>query len=110
MKRRARIHASSGNVFDDLRLKDAGDLSIQAELTRLIHDRIRSLGLSQSAAAERLALKQPDISKLMNGRYTGFSTERLLRLLNALDQDVCIVISPKPPRARRSATLRVEAA
>ena len=108
--RKAKVIEGSGNVFADLQLADAGDLSIQAELTRLIHNRINAFGLNQSEAAARLGLKQPDVSKLMNGRHTGFSTERLLRLLNALGQDIRIVISPKPPRARREGTLRVEAA
>ena len=110
MKRRIRVHAGSGNVFEDLRLANASDLSIQAELTRLIHVRIKELGWTQAEAATRLGLKQPDISKLMNGQYSGFSAERLFRLLNAMDQDIRIVISRKPARARRSATLRVEAA
>jgi hypothetical protein len=31
----------------------------------------------------------------MNSRYTGFSTDRLLALLNALDVDVEIVLRPR---------------
>jgi len=110
MKRKILVREGSGNVFDDLRLPDAAALSIQAELARLIHRRIKELGWTQAQAAVRLGLKQPDVSKLMNARHAGFSTERMFRLLNALDQDVRIIISRKPPRARRDATLRVEAA
>jgi hypothetical protein len=42
----------------------------------------------------------------MHGRWAGFSLDRLLRFLNALDQDVEIV-SKRKPRARRQAYLRV---
>jgi predicted XRE-type DNA-binding protein len=110
MKRRTVVRPSHGNVFADLGLPDADDLPIQAELTRLIYLRIRHLGLTQARAAARLGLKQPDVSKLMNGRHTGFSAERLFRLLNALDQDVRIIVGPKPARATRGGTVSVVAA
>lgn len=110
MKHKIPVHAGSGNVFADLNLPDAEDLPIQAELTRLIYLQIKRLGLSQIDAAARLGLKQPDVSKLMNGRHTGFSAERLFRLLNALDQDIRIVVRPKPCRARRHGIMNVVAA
>jgi predicted XRE-type DNA-binding protein len=110
MKQKSIVTESSGNVFADLGLPDADDLSIQAELTRLIYLRIDQLGLSQTQAAKRLGLKQPDVSRLMCGRHTGFSAERLFRILNALDQDIRIVVRSKPASARRNGTLRVVAA
>lgn len=96
MSAKIAIHSSSGNVFADLGFPDADDLSVQAELARLIFLRIKQMGLSQTQAAHRLGVKQPDVSRLMNGRHTGFSAERLFRLLNALDQD----IDHRPTQAR----------
>jgi predicted XRE-type DNA-binding protein len=84
----------SGNVFTDLGLPDAEDLQMKAELTRQLYHRIRALGLTQTAAGKLLGLKQPDVSKLMQGRYTGFSVDRLLSLLNALEVDIEIVLRP----------------
>jgi len=107
MPRQALIRPSRENVFADLHLPDADDLPIQAELTRLIYLRVKELGLTQVETAARLGLKQPDVSKLMNGRHSGFSAERLFRFLNALGQDIQIVIRQKPPRARRNATVSV---
>lgn len=109
MKRREQ-ETRGRNVFADLGLRKADDLSLQAELTRLIYVRIRELGLTQVQAAKRLGLKQPDISKLMNARHTGFSAERLFRALNALDEDVEIIVTRKPTRARRAGRLSVTAA
>ena len=86
------ITVSSGNVFSDLGLPNAADLQTKAELTRQLYHRIKSLELSQVKAAKALGLKQPDVSKLMSGRFTGFSVERLLDLLNALAVDVSIVL------------------
>ena len=45
----------------------------------------------------------------MRGRYSGFSTDRLIHLLTALDRDVDIVIKRKPG-SHRQAKVRVVAA
>ena len=58
----------SGNVFADLGLADAEDLRFKAELARQICNRLKKLRLTQVQAATRLGLKQPDVSKLVNGR------------------------------------------
>jgi predicted XRE-type DNA-binding protein len=76
----------------------------------LIHLRLKERGWTQAQAAARLGLKQPDVSKLMKARFSGFSAERLMRLLNLLDHDVRIVVTRKSARAQRGAWLRVEAA
>jgi len=85
------------NVFSDLGFPktEAAHMKVKAELTILIHRRIKGLGLTQIKAAEQLGLSQPDVSKLMNGRHTGYSVDRLLALLNALEVDVDIVVRPK---------------
>ncbi len=88
------VSESSGNVFADLGLKDAPELFLKAELTRQICNRLKELELSQTEAASRLGLAQPDVSKLANGRYSGFSADRLIGILSALDMDVDIVIRP----------------
>jgi predicted XRE-type DNA-binding protein len=97
----------SGNVFADLDLPNPNDLQMKAELTRQLYQRIKALGLSQVKAANMLGLKQPDVSKLMNGRFTGFSVERLIELLNALAVDVDIVLRPGSIRGGRRGTVNV---
>ncbi len=104
---KALVVQGSGNVFADLDLPDADDLQTKAELTRQLYRRIKALGLSQVKAAKALGVKQPDVSKLMNGRFTGFSVERLLELLNALAVDVDIVLRPQSARGRRRGTVKV---
>lgn len=100
----------SGNVFADLGLPDAEELHLKAELTRQLSRRIQSLGLSQIQAAKRLGLKQPDVSKLVNGRHTGFSADRLLALLNALEVNVEIILRPQSNASRQAGTIRVSEA
>ena len=46
-------------------------------------------------AAKVLGLSQPKVSALRNYKLAGFSVERLMTLLAAVDQDVEIVIRQK---------------
>jgi predicted XRE-type DNA-binding protein len=96
-KKSPRVTRGSGNVFADLGFKseNVAELEVKAELVRQIYNRIKSLGLTQTRAAARLGLGQADVSKLMNARYTGYSTDRLIGLLNALEMDVDIVVRPR---------------
>ena len=94
MTKTAKVTESSGNVFADLGLPDAAGELFKAELALQISKRIKALKLTQKQAGERLSLSQPDVSRLMQGRRAGFSTDRMLALLNALDLDVDIVVRP----------------
>lgn len=86
------IEDSSGNVFADLDLADADELESKAQLASRIGEIVRGRHLTQAEAAEVLGATQPIVSKLMNGHLHGFSLERLVRFLNALDRDVEIVV------------------
>ena len=97
MSKKTKVTESSGNVFADLGLADAEGELFKAELTYQIGKRIKALGLTQTQAAARLGLSQPDVSRLMKGRRSGFSTDRMLALLNALDLDVDILLRPAAP-------------
>jgi predicted XRE-type DNA-binding protein len=101
------IKDGTGNVFEDLGFADAGDLQIKAELTRQLYNRITYFGLTQAEAAKRLGLQQPDVSKLMNGRFTGFSTDRLMTLLTSLMMDIEIVIRPRRNSLNPRGAIRV---
>lgn len=102
------IYESSGNVFADLRLSEPEEALAKAELARRIGHILKSRRLSQAQAAGVLGIDQPKVSALLRGRLSGFSTDRLLRFLNALDRDVEIVIKRKP-RSRKQARIRVVA-
>jgi len=105
-KRNPAVTRSSGNVFADLGLPNPDEAMTKARIAHEVCELIRREGLNQAAAASRLGVDQPKVSALMRGRLQGFSTDRLLRFLNALGQDVDIVIHPARP-GRRSAQIRV---
>jgi len=79
---------SSGNVFEDLGLPDSEELLVKAKLLSQICDLIRQKRLTQAQIAKLLGIDQPKISALLRGRLSGFSTDRLLRFLNALHCDI----------------------
>jgi predicted XRE-type DNA-binding protein len=97
---------SSGNVFADLELPNAEELQAKAALANHIASIVTDLDLTQVETARILRTHQPKVSELLTGRLEGFSIERLIRYLNALDRDVQIIVSPKP-RSRGRATLKV---
>jgi predicted XRE-type DNA-binding protein len=97
---------SSGNVFADLNLPHADDLLAKAELAAKIIAEIQRRRLTQSQAAAILGIDQPKISALKQGRLSGFSVERLMRLLLLLGRDIEITGKEKS-KSRSTARLRV---
>jgi predicted XRE-type DNA-binding protein len=102
------ITRGSGNVFEDLGFADAEQRQTKLRLAYALNTILDQQRLTQAAAAARLGLNQPKVSALRNYRLEGFSVERLMTLLNALDQDVEIVIRAKP-RSRAAARISVVA-
>jgi predicted XRE-type DNA-binding protein len=103
------IERSSGNVFTDLGFTDAGERQTKVRLAMAINGVIERRGLSQGGAAALLGINQPKVSALSKYRLEGFSVERLMRFLTALNQDVEIVVRNRP-RARRPGRVIVTAA
>lgn len=99
------ITRSSGNVFADLGFPDADELAAKVDLARTIRHLVEERGLSQRKAAPIVGVTQPELSLLWQRRLDGFSLDRLLRMLMALDQDVQILVQPKA-RSRRHAAVR----
>lgn len=90
-----KVQSSIGNVFADLGLQNPEELLIKAELVRQISKIIASHKINQTEAAMVLGIDRPKVSALLNGKLSGFSTERLLRFLNALGNDVEIRVITK---------------
>jgi predicted XRE-type DNA-binding protein len=96
-----KVTPSSGNVFADLGFTDPDEELAKAQLATHIRQVLKRRRLTQTAAAKLMGVDQPKVSALLNGRLAGFSSDRLMRLLTALGQDVEIVVKGKPrSRAR----------
>jgi predicted XRE-type DNA-binding protein len=103
------ITRGSGNVFADLGFADAEERQTKLRLAYAINGVIERQRLTQAAAAGKLGINQPKVSALANYKLDGFSVERLMTFLTALDQDVEIVIRKKP-RSRTGGRISVIAA
>lgn len=86
---------SSGNVFADLGLADAGEHMIKAGLVVKIGRTMTQRKLSQAAAAQLMGIDQPKVSAMLSGQFRGYSVERLMRFLVALGHDVEIVVKAR---------------
>lgn len=99
-KAKAGVFASSGNVFRDLGLSNAEEKQTKVRLAVAINQILQGRKLSQTAAARRLKVNQPKVSALANYQLAGFSVERLMNFLTALERDVNIVIRRRPGTRR----------
>lgn len=97
----------SGNVFADLGLPNPEVRLAKAGLASAIQDVIELRALTQTEAARIMGVNQPKVSKIIRGRLSEFSTERLLNYLVRLGTDVDIVIHKKEPNVGREGTIHV---
>jgi predicted XRE-type DNA-binding protein len=100
------VTPGSGNVFEDLGFDEPEEELAKAQLASHIRQIIKRRGLTQVAAASLMGIDQPKVSALLNGRLANFSSDRLMRLLTALGQDVEITVKAKP-RNRATGRIRV---
>ncbi len=98
------IEMGSGNVFADLGFPEPETHQVKATLVLRISNRIKSLGLSQAQAADRMGMAQPDVSKMLNGQFRPISLEKLIRCIVALGDDVEIRV--QSPRKLAGASTR----
>jgi predicted XRE-type DNA-binding protein len=99
--KRSKVEVSSGNVFADLGFRDAEARLLKANLATKIAQLVENKGWTQAQTAERTALDQPKVSRLLRGQLSGFSAERLFAILTRLGHSVEVRISAKErPRAK----------
>jgi predicted XRE-type DNA-binding protein len=97
------------NVFADLGYPDAAESQAKLRMAYALNQLLDERKMPQADAAKRLGVTQPKVSALRNYKLAGFSVERLMTLLTALDQDIEIVIRRKP-RSRKGGRITVIAA
>jgi predicted XRE-type DNA-binding protein len=95
MKRRNPIQfeESSGNIFVDSGLEDSGELYARAQIGVHVFRILKDKKLKQREIAGVLGIAQPDVSHLMNGHFSRFTTDKLLDFLKRLNQKVKIEVS-----------------
>jgi predicted XRE-type DNA-binding protein len=108
-ERKGLVTRGTENVFADLDLPDAAERQAKLRLAYALNQVLEARKLSQSDAAKVLGVAQPKVSAIRHYKLAGFSIERLMNLLTAVDQDVEIVIRQKP-RSRKAGRISIVAA
>jgi predicted XRE-type DNA-binding protein len=103
------IKRGSKNVFADLGYADPETHLLKAGLVTRIREIIGESKLTQTEAAERMGLSQPDVSRLLRGQFRDVSVERLMRMLTKLGCDVDIVVRSHGQRKGKGDTLHLAA-
>ncbi|UJB73107.1 XRE family transcriptional regulator (plasmid) [Acaryochloris sp. 'Moss Beach'] len=93
-KAKIEFEESSGNVFADLGLENAEELQTRGILGFHVVQLLKDQDLKQREIADLLGIKQAEVSHLMNGHFSRFSTDKLLDFLKRLEHKVKIEISP----------------
>jgi predicted XRE-type DNA-binding protein len=93
-KKKIKFEEGSGNVFADLGLKDSDELFTRAQIGFCVYKIVTVKKLKQREIADLLGIAQSDVSHLMNGHYSRFTTDKLLDFLKKLDRKVTIRIGP----------------
>ncbi|HWY85594.1 MAG TPA: helix-turn-helix transcriptional regulator, partial [Gemmataceae bacterium] len=76
-----------------LELDDADELFARGQIGILVFKILKDKKLKQREIADLLGIAQPDVSHLMNGHFSRFTTDKLLDFLKRLEQKVTIQVS-----------------
>jgi predicted XRE-type DNA-binding protein len=95
------------NVWLQLGMPDAEEHFLKAQLVLRLDRTIERLKITQLEAARRLGATQPELSKILGGKFSEVSLERLMRFLSALGHRVEIKVSA--PRKGRKGEVTVSA-
>jgi predicted XRE-type DNA-binding protein len=87
----------SGNVFADLGVAGADELYARAQIGFGIYRILKCKNLNRRAIANILAISEAEVSHLMNGHFSRFTTDKLIDFLKRLDWKVTIEVSARKP-------------
>jgi predicted XRE-type DNA-binding protein len=102
MSRKPVSTRGSGNAFADLGMADPDTRLAKARLAQKITAIMHEQNLTQQQIAEMLDVDQPQVSRITRGQLKDFSLEKLMALVNRLNMDIEISVTPNPESARRA--------
>ena len=86
-RRSSPAHITKGDIFDDLGLspQEALEAKVKSDLWRDLLVHIEKRALDQASLARILKIHQPDVSNLLRGKLSKFSTAKLIQFAVRLD-------------------------
>ena len=103
-------HISAGDVLDDIGLskQEALEAKVKSDLWRDLMAHIERRRFNQASLKTTLKIHQPDVSNLLRGKLSKFSTGKLIQFAVKLNLDVRVQL--KEPKAQKRARAAVSAA
>jgi predicted XRE-type DNA-binding protein len=95
-KRRKSTKVGARNVFADLGFKDAEQLMARSQIGFHVFKILEQKRLKQCEIASILGIAPSDVSHLMNGHFSRFTTDKLLDFLRRLDRKMTIEVESSP--------------
>jgi predicted XRE-type DNA-binding protein len=88
-------HVTEGDIFDDLCLspQEALEAKVKSDIWRDLITHINKRELDQATLKRLLKLHQPDVSNLLRGKISKFSTSKLITLAIRLDLHVRVQLT-----------------
>ena len=101
-ERNAKVATISGPVLPSLRQRRSPEYAARIatkrrllEFIQTLETRRAELGISRSAIARELGVTQPTISRLFSGHVQNIELRTMVRVAEALDSDLELVIRPR---------------
>lgn len=101
------VTESSGNVFRDLGFENPEVESLRAGLSFGIHKILKKEKISTIEAGKILGIDKKSALNLVNGAYTQYRVERLMKFINLLGRDIEITIKKHPVRSKKPAGIQI---
>jgi predicted XRE-type DNA-binding protein len=92
----------TNNVFLDLGFEEeeAAGLRLRSFLFMALQQAIKKSGMTQKKISEIIGTDQPKISKIINGKFSEFSTDRIAFFLDRLGYDIEISATPRAEKTK----------
>ena len=91
---------SCGNVFEDLGFDsaEAEVLKVKAQLKMELEKELNRRKLSQTAAAKLAGVDRPMLNKVMRGKLTGVTIDKMVQIHSRLGKSVDVKVKRQPRR------------
>jgi len=100
-RRNIEVQRGSGNIFRDLNIPNPDLEQLRAILAARIIKVLDLKKLTVRNAHELTGVAAADFSRIRRARIGRFTIDRLMSILNRLDQDVVVSVSVHPRRSKR---------
>ena len=97
----------SGDFLADMGYANSDEMYLKFALAHAIGQIVREQRLTQIQVEELTGVPQSNVSRIVRGRVSGFSVEKLLDMLRSLGKDIEITVRDHNVRAETRGTIKV---